>query len=175
MIQLKKFRFAPVAALVISGVLFAASAIAAPSLQVEESAMLAAKPTKVWKVIGDFAGLPGWHPAVAKTEIIKGKTNAKGAVRVVETRDGAKLIEELLAYDGKTATMRYRIIESPLPVSDYVSTLTVQAAGQGSRVIWRSSFDAVRSDGVDDAKVRDIVAGIYKSGFDGLRAKLGEQ
>ena len=24
-------------------------------------------------------------------------------------------------------------------------------------------------------EVRDIVAGIYKSGFDGLRAKLGEQ
>lgn len=146
----------------------------AGSLHVEESAILSAKPAAVWKIIGDFAGLHGWHPVVAKTEIIKGKDNRKGAVRSIETKDGVKLVEELLAYDGKKATMRYRIIKSPLPVRDYVSTLSVVPAGQGSRVVWQSEFDAVRSETVDDAKAREIVAGIYKAGFDGVKKQLGE-
>jgi len=143
-------------------------------LKVTEHIDISAPPAKVWEAVRDFGSL-AWHPAVGSTTLDKGIKDKRGAVRTVTTKDGAKLVEELLSHQDSTRSLKYRIIDSPLPVSDYVSTLTVQAAGQGSRVIWRSSFDAVRSDGVDDAKVRDIVAGIYKSGFDGLRAKLGEQ
>lgn len=165
--------YAPLVIAALVGALSASSALAA-SLHVEESIVLAARPAAVWKKIGNFSGLPGWHPAVAKSEIIKGKNNRQGAVRAIETGDGAKLVEELLAYDGKQATMRYRIVESPLPVRGYVSTLSVQSSGEGSRVVWQSSFDAVHSDTVDDAKAREIVAGIYKAGFAGLKKALGE-
>lgn len=175
MFQLQQFRLAPFAVSAICGLLLSSGAGAAPGLNVEESVTLAAKPAVVWKMIGDYNALAAWHPVVAKTEIIKGKNNSNGALRSVETKDGAKLIEELLAYDGKKNSMRYRIVESPLPVRDYVSTLSVQASGQGSRVVWKSSFDAVHEGGVDDAKAKDIVAGIYKAGFEGLRAKLGEK
>lgn len=151
-----------------------AGAASAAELHVEESAVLAAKPAAVWKLLGSFAGLPDWHPAVAATRIVKGGNNARGAVRSVETKDGARIVEELLAYDGKAHRMRYRIVDSPLPVRDYVSVLQVEPSGQGSRVTWRSDFDAAPDSGVEAAKARDIVAGIYQAGFDGLRSRLGE-
>lgn len=151
------------------------AAHAADALHVEETVTLAAKPAKVWAKIGDFAGLAGWHPAVAKTTITAGKDNKIGAVRSVETKDGAVLVEELLARDAGKLSMRYRIIDSPLPVRGYVSTLSVEPAGKGSRIVWKSDFTAVQSATVDDAKAKEIVAGIYQAGFDGLRGKLGEK
>lgn len=153
------------------GLFSAASAVAGNSLKVDESVTLAAKPADVWKVLGDYGKLEGWHPVVAKTEISKGTNNRIGAVRAIETKDGAKIVEELLNYDAKKMSMAYKFIESPLPVTDYRSMLSVVPAGKGSRVRWQGSFKA---NGVEDAKARDIVAGIYKAGFDGLRQQFGQ-
>lgn len=148
------------------------AAWAAPSLTVEESVTVAAPPAAVWKVIGDYAGLPEWHPAIAASEISKGQDNARGAVRTLTTKDGAKIVEELLAYDGKGHSMRYRFLESPLPVKDYVSTLSVKPEGKGSRIVWKGEFN--RAGNVDDATAKNIFVGIYRAGFDGARAQLGE-
>jgi mxaD protein len=43
-------------------------------------------------------------------------------------------------------------------------------------VVWKSTFKRAANAGadVDDAKARNIVAGIYLAGFDGLRKVLGE-
>lgn len=160
------------AKLVLSASLAIAFTAQAAPLQVEETLVVAAAPAKVWKVLGDFRGLAQWHPVVASTDLVKGTNNARGAVRSIVTKDGAKIVEELLAYDGKKHVMRYRIVESPLPVSEYVSTLSVSAEGKGARIVWKSEFQ--RTAAVDDSKAREIVAGIYKAGFEGVQAKLGE-
>lgn len=148
----------------------AASAFAGQTLSVEETVTLPAKPAEIWKLVGNYGQLEAWHPVVAKTEITKGSNNKIGAVRSIGTKDGAKIVEELLNYDGRKMSMRYKFIESPLPVSDYQSTLSVVAAGQGSKVVWKGSFKA---NGVEDAKAREIVTGIYKAGFENLSKQFG--
>ncbi|MCB1888661.1 MAG: SRPBCC family protein [Rhodocyclaceae bacterium] len=155
--------------------LASAGAALAADLTVSESVALEASPSAVWAVLGKFSGLPGWHPAVANTEIVKGNDNAMGAVRSITTRDGAVIVEELLSYDGSAHSMTYRIAESPLPVKGYVSTLAVAPSGSGSVVFWRSGFerDPAAND-ISDDKAREIVRGIYRAGFEGLRAALGE-
>jgi mxaD protein len=157
------------------GAAFAVSDTLAADLAVKETASVAASPDKVWAVLGKFSGMPGWHPAVAATDIVKGADNQRGAVRSITTKDGAQIVEELLAYNASKHSMTYRINASPLPVTDYVSTLAVTPSGKGSKITWKSQFkrDPSAKD-VDDAKAKDIIAGIYKSGFDGLRAALGE-
>jgi hypothetical protein len=71
--------------------------------------------------------------------------------------------------------MTYRIDASPLPVTDYISTLAVAPSGKGSKITWKSQCKRNPVDKVvDDAKAQEIVAGMYKSGFDGLRTALGE-
>ena len=161
---------------VLGAVALAAGTLAsAADLKVTESITVAASPAKIWAVLGDFSGLPGWHPAVATTDIVDGSDNKVGAVRSIATKDGARIIEKLLAYDAARHTMTYRITESPLPVTHYVSTLSVVPSGAGTLVTWKSTFKRDRNaKDVDDAKAKAIVAGIYKAGFDGLRTVLGD-
>ena len=157
------------------GATFAVGGAHAAELAVQETASVAASPDNVWAVLGKFSGLPAWHPAVAATDIVKGVDNQRGAVRSITTKDGARIVEELLAYDASKHNMTYRISASPLPVTDYISTLAVAPSGKGSKITWKSRFrrDPAAKD-VDDAKAKEIVAGMYKSGFDGLRTALGE-
>src|SRR5690349_1266972 len=81
------------------GAAFAVSDALAADLAVKETASVAASPDKVWAVLGKFSGL-SWHPAVATTDIVKGVDNQRGAVRSITTKDGARIVEELLAYNA---------------------------------------------------------------------------
>ena len=47
------------------------------------------------------------------------------AIHGPEVKDGPSFTEELLAFDDAKHTYKYRIIESPLPLRDYVSHITV--------------------------------------------------
>lgn len=147
---------------------------ARPVLHVKESVVIAAPPAQVWATAGDFGNL-GWHPAVATTTIDQGENNRPGAVRTVTTQDGAKLVERLLARQDAAHSLRYTIIDSPLPVSDYRSTLRVLPDPSGSRVEWSSSFRRKSEkplDGADDAGAQRVIRSIYTSGLGNLKATL---
>lgn len=162
---------------------FAATAIATPAfaratLSVTEKVELAAPPDKTWEAIKDYDGLHNWHPAFASDEITKGKNNAKGAVRVLTLKDGGKITEELLAYSAKGMNMKYRITDSPLPITAYVSTIKVTPSKDGGSVVtWSSTFkgkDAQPKEGTDDASLKKLVSGVYTSGFDNLKTMLAK-
>src|SRR5215470_10359245 len=111
----------------------ATSAFAAgKTVSVTERVELPVPPAKAWEMIKDFDGWQKWHPAIAATEILKGKGNVKGTQRVLTTKDGAKVIEELLAHSDKSMSYKYRIIDSPLPVTNYVATIKVVKSKSGS-------------------------------------------
>lgn len=149
-------------------------AIAArPTIAVTEQIELAAPPAKAWAAVKDFDSLHKWHPAFSSTELTKGKNNVKGAMRVLTTKDGAKLTEQLLAHSDKAMSMKYRITESPFPIRNYVATVKVAASkGGGSIVTWSSTFkgkDEKPKEGEDDASLRKLVSGVYTAGFDNLK------
>jgi mxaD protein len=149
----------------------APSAVAADkSLSVMEKVDLPVPPAKAWETIKDFDGWQNWHPAIASTDILKGKGNTKGTVRVLNAKDGAKFTEELLAHDDKSKTYQYKITESPLPITDYISTITVVSAKAGSTVIWSSNF--IAKQGTADDEVKKAIAGIYTAGLDSLKSRL---
>ncbi|WP_374488466.1 SRPBCC family protein [Zoogloea sp.] len=141
--------------------------------QVEEHMSLPLPPAKVWKLIGDYNALPAWHPVVASSSISEGKDNVVGAVRSLATQDGAKITEKLTAYQAKAGggSYSYEFVESPIPVNNYKATLSVKPEGKGSKVSWVGSFDPKPE--VTEAKAKEIIGGIYKAGFEGIRSKLG--
>lgn len=143
-------------------------AAAGNTLKVQEHMDIAVPPAKVWDTVRDFGSL-AWHPAVATTTLDKGDKDKRGAVRSITTKDGAKLVEELLNHRDSERMLKYRIIDSPLPVSGYVSTLKVKSAKGGSRVEWSSTFKA---KGADTATAKNAVRGIYTSGLDALKQQL---
>ena len=140
----------------------------ADTLSVSESTTLAAPAAQVWQAIGHFGDL-NWHPAVKRTEITRGTEGQAGALRTITLQNDATLVEEALA-QGDDAII-YRILESPLPVRNYVSRLKIEPLGKHSRVTWSSQFEA--KAGVGAAQARRTIAGIYTGGFEALKKRFG--
>ena len=145
----------------------APAAAPAEAVTVSKEASVTGAPADVWKKVGDFNGLNTWHPAIAASEIVKGSNNEVGAHRKLTLSDGAVIVEELAARDEAGMSLTYTIIEGPLPVTDYRSTITVAADGDGkSKVTWGSTFKPAA--GTEAAKAEELIGGIYQAGLDNL-------
>jgi hypothetical protein len=139
---------------------------------VERSIEIAASPDAVWEKIGRFGDM-SWHPAIFATENPGG--NAVGAVRVLTLGDkgGPTVTEELAAHSDSDRGYAYRILEvdpAVLPVTNYLSEIRVEAAGDGSRLTWGSRFDP--PPGVTAEAASETMAGVYTGGFEAVRKAL---
>lgn len=138
--------------------------LAAPAyaIEVDKTVDSPAQPDAVWATIGDFCGIESWHPAATKCV----SSEVDGTLRRTLTLpDGAELVEDLVSRDDAAMTYTYRIVEGPLPVANYESTIAVAPQGEGSRISWSGTFDA---DGATDAEASDIIGGIYDAGLKGI-------
>jgi uncharacterized protein YndB with AHSA1/START domain len=142
---------------------------AASAATVTKSIDVNAAPAAVWAAIGPFCSIKKWHPAIGKCT-----TNGKKPpTRTLVTKDGAAtFVEQETARDNKADSYSYAIKSSPLPLSDYVSTISVakNSAG-GSTVTWTSTFTPAA--GKEDA-ASDAVGGIYQGGLDAIKAKFAK-
>ncbi len=150
----------------------------AKTLSVTERMTIAAPADKVWSKVSNFGDLGAWHPAVAKTEIIGGTNNQKGAVRLLTLGDGGQIKETLTAYDAASKTYSYVINEGVLPVSNYASTITVSPAGDQTQVVWQGDFKRkdtgmTPAEGQDDLAALNTIQAVYKAGLDNLK-KISE-
>jgi uncharacterized protein YndB with AHSA1/START domain len=168
-----------IAALVVTAAGSAALADAPKTLKVVKNVNIQAPVDKVWNTIKDFDSLNKWHPGFAKDEIVKGGDNKPGTERKLTIKDGPSFTEELLAFDGATHSYRYRIIESPLPLRDYVSHISVKADGKGgSKVTWSGTFKRKSTSETppeaenDDAAVK-LITTVYEAGLANLKKMLG--
>jgi len=128
---------------------------------------IAAPADAVWDAIRDFNGLPKFVAAIA-TSTMEG--TGVGAVRTLTFGDGGQVVERLESLDEPARTLSYSIVESPLPLTDYLSTMAVRDLGGGRcELAWSSTFEPA---GAPEAEVRQIVEGVYTGGFEGLKALL---
>ena len=148
-----------------------AAPAAAETLTVTKEIVLPIAPAALWAKVGDFNGLNTWHPAIAKSEIVSGTNNEVGAHRKLTLADGAVVVEDLAARDDAGMSLAYTIVEAPLPVTDYRSTLSVAAEGEGSKLTWSGTFKPAA--GVEPAKATEIIGGIYQGGIDNLAKPAG--
>lgn len=167
------------AALLALGLLNPASAHGPTRQKVTEQITINAPAEKVWAVIGNFAALQDWHPAVAESPADKG--NAEGSVREIKLKGGGQLSETLERYDAAKMRYSYRAKDGgALPVSNYTSTLSVRAEGAKSTVEWRGAFyrghpnNDPPPDRNDEAAVR-AVTGVYQSGLARLKTLVEGQ
>jgi mxaD protein len=151
----------------------------AKTLKVKESIEINAKADDVWAKANNFGDLGAWHPAVKKTEILEGENNKKGAVRLLTLQDGGTIKEKLKAYNPKSKSFTYEIVEGVLPVSHYVSTLTVKAEKDGKTiVVWQGSFkrkdlSETPAKGQGDEDATNTITSVYKGGLENLK-KISE-
>ena len=124
---------------------------------------------KLWEMIGGFNALPDWHPAVEKSEL-KGK--GKGATRTLSLAGGGTIVERLEEVNDKEHVYTYTIMDSPLPVANYVATIRVREESDGKKSIleWSGEF---KPAGASEQDAMKVVQGIYQAGFDNLRKMFG--
>jgi mxaD protein len=152
---------------------------AAPLLTTSKSITIDASAAKVWSMVKDFNALNSWHPAVATDEIVEGKNNAVGAVRLLTLKGGGTIKEKLLSFNSAGRSFKYAIVEGVLPVSDYTSTLVVKSVGKNkSSVTWSGHFKRKNvgdnpAENENDKTATDTVGGVYGGGLDNLK-KIAE-
>lgn len=121
----------------------------------------------VWDTIGGFNNLARWHPAVAKSEESK---KGGATIRTLTLHGGGTIVEELKIKDDKSRTYSYSILEGPLPVTKYQSSLHVIDDGAGCTVEWSSEFEPA---GAPASEAEKVIRGIYEAGFQNLRKMFG--
>lgn len=132
-------------------------------LSVRMQLEIKAPPSEVWEVIGGFNNLPDWLPLVEKSSL-----ENKGKVRRLKLAGGGESLEQLEEHQEKERFYRFSMIRTTLPISNYVSTLRVNAQGGGrhSIVDWSSHFNAL---GVSPEEAVRIIESSYQAGFDQLQ------
>jgi mxaD protein len=131
---------------------------------VRESITIPASADDVWQTVRDFGSIDDYVPPIASATL---SGSGVGAERTLTLADGAQVIERLDELNDDARTLRYSIVESPLPVENYASTLSVTSNGDAAcAVTWASEFDVV--DAPDD-EIASTFAELYAAGLAGLK------
>lgn len=137
-------------------------------LSVERTVILNATADEVWDFAGGWTSLDNIVPGAIASILSNG--NEVGSFRKVNLKGGG-IVEETMITKSDTR-YTYIITKSPLPVSNYRSTLEVKDLGNGkSEFTWRSVFFA---DGVSNAEATNIIAGLYEGGLEVLQNKYNK-
>jgi NADPH:quinone reductase-like Zn-dependent oxidoreductase len=140
---------------------------------VVRSTVINAPINEVWAFLRDFNAHDQWHPAVAESHIEDGRAPDEiGCVRNFRLVDGARLREQLLALDDRNRTYTYCILDSPIPLVGYVSTVTLRPVTDGNRTYWhwRSTFNPPPERAAELARM--VGEDIYVGGFAAARRFL---
>jgi carbon monoxide dehydrogenase subunit G len=167
------------ALLALSMVSFTAAAHGPTPQKVEKSITIKADPAKVWAIVKDFGNMQKWHPAIAsdKLEQKKDESGEMATFRTLTLKSGGTILEKLRSSDDKDMKLKYEIVSSQLPFTDYNSTMTVakgENAGE-TTVTWVGRFYRLYKlnppipAGQDDKTAADAVTGIYDSGLANLK------
>jgi hypothetical protein len=126
-----------------------------------------AAPSAVWSVIGSFCAIKNWLPPVGMC-IEDGKSPP---TRTLVTKDGkASFVETQTARNETEYSYSYAFVSSPLPVTNYKSTIKVTAKGDGVSVVtWTGAYTP---DFGKEKDAIDALNGVYEAGLAEIQAKF---
>lgn len=143
-------------------------------VRVRRATVLDAPADAVWRLLRDFNGHDRWHPLVARSVLEAGRrTGQVGAVRNFTLTGGERVREILLSLSDRDRRLRYAIVESDLPLRDYVAEVVLKPVTDGDRTFWAWSSRFRTPSGEEQALARLVAEQVYEAGFDGVRAALG--
>jgi uncharacterized protein YndB with AHSA1/START domain len=130
---------------------------------------VSAPPAAVWSAIGAFCAIKDWLPPVGIC-IEDGKTPS---TRTLVTKDGkAAFVEKQTARSDAEHSYSYTFLSSPLPVTNYTSTIKVAAKGEGVSVVtWTGSYTP---DSGKEKDASEALNGVYEAGLAGIKTRLAK-
>jgi hypothetical protein len=143
-------------------------------VKVLRSTILDAPVDDVWAVIRDFNGHDRWHPAVRDSAVERNRASDEvGCVRRFHLVDGSELREQLLTLSDMEMTFSYCLLDTPVPLFNYVAHTRLLPVTDGNRTFWQwdSTFDT--RAGEEKEMARMVGDDIYGAGFEAIRQHLG--
>ena len=123
---------------------------------------------------GAARSLPAVRPVrVYESRIEDGEPADKvGCVRDFRLQNGDRIRERLLGLSDYDYFCTYSILESPMPLTDYVATLRLTPVTDGERtfVEWSAEFECAVSEAED--LVSGIGQNVFQAGFDALKRQF---
>ena len=120
---------------------------------------------------GTTAGIRRWRPARSSAAQAADKI---GCVRRFKLKDGSELREQLLALSDLEQTFSYCLLDTPIPMFNYVAHVRLLPVTDGDRTFWQweSRFTTRPED--RDGITRMVAEQIYQAGFEAIRHHLKE-
>ena len=143
-------------------------------VKVIRSTIMEAPVEAVWDMLRDFNGHDQWHPAVAISQIERRLPSDKvGCVRKFKLGDGAELREQLLALSDADLAYSYCLLETPIPLFNYVSHVRLIPVTDTDHTYWQweGQFDTPADQ--RDAMTALVGNDIYDAGFGAIRSAMG--
>jgi hypothetical protein len=137
------------------------------------SSVIDAPSSKVWERVRDFNALPRWHPRIRDSRIENGEPPDRvGCIRDFHLQNGDRIREKLLGLSDFDMFCTYAILESPMPLTDYVATLRLTPITDGDRTFaeWTAEFDCA-PDAAEDL-ITGIGGNVFQAGFDALKRAM---
>jgi hypothetical protein len=135
----------------------------AEDYSIKSSVTVGADSEMVWAAIGDFCDIDDWHPGIVSCVLAA----RDGIVhRQLTLGDGAPVLEQLTSVKAGVS-YSYEIIEAPLPITGYVSTLSV-TSGNPTTVTWKGTFKS------DVAEMEGAIKGLYDGGLGALSDRFSQ-
>lgn len=145
-------------------------------VKIVRSTIMEAPVEAVWAVLRDFNGHDEWHPAVADSQIERGQPSDRiGCVRRFHLADGSQLREQLLMLSDIDMAFSYCLLETPIPLLNYVAHVRLIPVTDGDMTFWHweSRFDT--PPGREAELERQVAEEIYEGGFRAVREFMGLQ
>jgi hypothetical protein len=131
---------------------------------------------QVWAVLRDFNGHDQWHPAVRSSQIERGRdADCIGVVRAFALNDGSELREQLLTLSDAETTYSYCLLDTPIPLFNYVSHVRLLPVTDGDMTFWQweGRFDTPADQHSELVKL--VSSDIYDAGFNAIQAHLEQE
>lgn len=141
-------------------------------IKTQVSQVIDAPLERVWHTIRPFDSLAEWHPFVAHCDMENQQaSNTVGGIRAITLKEGGLVRETLLGLSDTEHRIVYDIIDSPMPVENYMASIRLYPVTETDQTFacWEVVFDT------PDNQQQDMIAtlqGIFRSGLAQLNQQL---
>ena len=137
---------------------------------VVRSTIIEAPVDRLWSILRDFNGHDRWHPIVARSEIERANPSDRvGCVRRFQLRDGNELREQLLTLSDLEMTFSYCLLDTPIPLFNYVAHVRLLPVTDGNRSFWHWESRFTTPPGREAELARLVGDEVYTNGIEAVR------
>jgi Polyketide cyclase / dehydrase and lipid transport len=138
--------------------------------KVVRSTIIDAPVDRLWAVLRDFNGHDTYHPIVAASAIERGYPSDRvGCIRRFTLQDGSELREQLLSLSDLEMSMSYCLLDTPIPLFNYVAHVRLLPVTDGNRSFWHWESRFTTPAG-REAELAELVGEqVYAAGMEAVR------